>query len=245
MLFLRSLFFTSVMMITVPVWVIPGVLTFPFPFKYRYAYYRQWGVFTIWLLRVVCKLRYDVQGKENIPEGAGIVFSKHQSSWETIALQQIFPPQVWVLKKELLKVPFFGWGLAMLGCVAIDRGKGRHAVKQIVEQGTDRLQKGRWVVVFPEGTRTAPGTKKRYGVGGAVLAEKSGFPVVPVAHNAGEYWPRRGLIKKPGVIQVRIGPVINPNGITAEEIRDRAEQWIESTVAEISTLTDKPATAEA
>jgi 1-acyl-sn-glycerol-3-phosphate acyltransferase len=235
MLLLRSLLFTTVMMVTVPLWAIPGMLTFPFSFKVRYWYFRHWGMFIIWLLRVVCNLKYHVEGHEHIPDRAAIVFCKHQSTWETIALQQIFPPQVWVLKRELLHVPFFGWALWMLDCVAINRGSGRKAVKQLVAQGTDRLQKGRWVVVFPEGTRTAPGQKKRYGIGGAVLAEKSGFPVVPVAHNAGEYWPRRGLVKKPGVIQVRIGPVIDPNGRSAEDIRQQAEDWIESKVEEIST----------
>jgi 1-acyl-sn-glycerol-3-phosphate acyltransferase len=236
MLFLRSLIFTGLMVITVPLFVIPGILLYPFPYRIRYAFFTSWATMIIWLLKRICGLSYRVQGVEHIPKGAAIIFCKHQSAWETIALQRIFPPQVWVLKRELLWVPFFGWALKMIESVGIDRGSGRKAITEIVTQGTQRLQNGRWVVVFPEGTRVAPGQRKRYGVGGGVLAEKSGFPVVPVAHNAGEFWPRRGLMKKPGVIQVIIGPVIESKGRTAAEITQLAEDWIEAKVGEISTL---------
>jgi 1-acyl-sn-glycerol-3-phosphate acyltransferase len=199
----------------------------------------------IWLLRVLCNLKYEVQGQQNIPDGAAIIFCKHQSTWETLALQQIFPPQVWVLKRELFWVPFFGWALMSLGSVGIDRKSGRKAIRQIVKQGAYRLKQGRWIVIFPEGTRVAPGVRKRYGIGGAVLAEHSGFPVVPVAHNAGEFWPRRGLLKKPGTIKVVIGEPIQTNGRSAEEINKLAEEWIEATVAEISTFNQKSTAAEA
>lgn len=188
----------------------------------------------IWTLGTVCRLKYEVSGRENIPDGAGIIFCKHQSAWETLALQQMFPPQVWVLKRELFWVPVFGWVLYFLGSIGIDRKAGRKAVNQIVEQGIDRLKQGRWIVIFPEGTRVAPGKRKRYGIGGAVLAERSGYPVVPVAHNSGEFWPRRGLLKKPGTIKVVIGEPIETKGRTADEINKIAEQWIENTVEEIS-----------
>ena len=225
------------MMITVPIFSIAGtLLLYPFSFKVRYGFYRQWGVMVLWLLKVLCRLDFEVHGKNNIPNGASIIFCKHQSAWETIALQSIFPPQVWVLKHELIWVPFFGWSLAQLESVAIARGSGRKAVSQIVEQGTDRLKKGRCVVVFPEGTRIAPGLKKKYGIGGSILAERSGFPVVPVAHNAGEYWPRRGLIKKPGTIKVVIGKPIDSSKHSATQINELAKQWIDATVDEISTL---------
>ena len=236
MLFIRSLLFTGLMIGTVPLFVIPGVVLYPFPYRARYAFFTSWATMVIWLLKVLYELRYQVQGAENIPQGPAIIFSKHQSAWETIALQRIFPPQVWVLKRELLWVPFFGWALKMLESVGIDRGSGRKAITEIINQGTQRLQRGRWVVVFPEGTRVAPGQRKRYGIGGGLLAEKSGFPVVPVAHNAGEYWPRRGFLKKPGVIQVVIGPVIESKHRDATEITQLAEDWIETKVAEISTL---------
>jgi 1-acyl-sn-glycerol-3-phosphate acyltransferase len=236
MLWFRSVLFTAIMIISVPFYAFVGILFLPLPFPQRYGYFRRWGVIMVWLLGVLCKLKYEVTGRENIPKGAGIIFSKHQSAWETFALQQFFPPQVWVLKRELFWVPVFGWVLFLLGSIGIDRKSGRKAVNQIVVQGIDRLQKGRWIVIFPEGTRVAPGKRKRYGIGGAVLAERSGYPVVPVAHNSGEYWPRRGLLKKPGTIKVVIGEPIDTKGLRAEEINKIAEEWIETTVAEISTL---------
>ena len=244
MIWLRSMIFTGFMIVSVPFYALVGALALPLPFPLRYGYFRRWARMMIWLLGVVCKLKFEVQGKENIPEGAAIIFSKHQSTWETFALQQIFPPQVWVVKRELFWVPFFGWALMALGSVGIDRKAGRKAIRQIVEQGTRRLQQGRWIVIFPEGTRMAPGARKRYGIGGAVLAENSGYPVVPVAHNAGEYWPRRGLLKKPGTIKVVIGEPIQTKGRSAEEINKLAEQWIEAKVEEISTLNKNSAEPE-
>ncbi|MCC6302854.1 MAG: 1-acyl-sn-glycerol-3-phosphate acyltransferase [Gammaproteobacteria bacterium] len=204
-----------------------AVLTFPFPFTVRYAFITRWARFNLWWLRLTCRLDYQVRGRENIPVGNAIVFCKHQSAWETLALQKIFPPQVWLLKRELLWVPFFGWGLAMLEPIAIDRRAGRKAVEQLVTQGGERLANGRWVVIFPEGTRVPPGQTGRYGIGGAVLAAKSGYPVVPVAHNAGEFWPRRGFIKRPGTITVVVGPAIESQGKTAEMIKEEAREWIE------------------
>jgi len=142
-------------------------------------------------------------------------------------MQQIFPLQTWVLKRELLWIPFFGWGLAMTRPIAIDRAAGKKALKQVLEQGIDRLKQGIWVVVFPEGTRTPYGSKKSYAVGGAMLAEKSGHPVVPVAHNAGKYWPKVGLIK-PGTITLSIGPTISTKDKNTKEINKLSEDWIES-----------------
>jgi 1-acyl-sn-glycerol-3-phosphate acyltransferase len=236
MLYLRSLIFTTIMIVTNPLFVIPGYLLIPFPFSVRYAFYSRWAVLNIWLLKVICNLRYEVQGAENIPQHGAIIFSKHQSAWETLAIQVIFPPVVWVLKRELLWIPIFGWALMMLDSIGIDRSSGRKAVQQIISKGTQRLQKGRLVVIFPEGTRMAPGQRKKYGIGGAVLAEHSGYPVVPMAHNAGEYWRRRDVIKHPGVIKVVIGPAIETKGRSAAEINKMAEEWIESTMDKITTL---------
>lgn len=235
MLFFRSFLFAVGMWLSTLIIAPLAVLTFPFPFTARYAFITQWARFNLWWLRLSCGLRYVVHGRDNIPAGNAIVFCKHQSAWETLALQSIFPPQVWLLKRELLWVPFFGWGLAMLEPIAIDRRAGRKAVEQLVRQGRERLADGRWVVVFPEGTRVAPGQTGRYGIGGAVLAAASGYPVVPVAHNAGEFWPRRGFIKRPGTITVVVGPVIDPHGKDAETIKEEAKEWIERNSRELST----------
>ncbi len=215
------------MFVTVALYAPLAILTFPLAPLARYDIIRQWARFMIWLLAWLCGLRYRVEGREHLPKLPAIIISKHQSSWETLAYQQIFPPHVWVLKRELLWVPFFGWGLAMTQPIAIDRGSGRQAVEQIIGQGRQRLETGRWVVVFPEGTRVAPGQRRRFGLGGAVLASATGYPVVPVAHNAGSFWPRRGFIKKPGTIRVVIGPVIETRGKTPEQINRETQAWIE------------------
>ena len=236
MIYIRSLLFSFVMLATIPMMVLPAMFLMPFPYSVRYGFITQWATFIIWILRLICNIDMQVTGKENIPAQSAIIFSKHQSTWETIALQTIFPPQVWVIKKELLWLPFFGWALWMLESIAIDRSSGRKAVNQIAEKGIQRLKKGRWIVIFPEGTRTAPGTRKRYGVGGAILAERSGYPVVPVAHNAGEYWGKRSFLKKPGTIKLVIGPVVETKGKTAQQINSEVENWIETTMQEITTL---------
>lgn len=200
--------------------------TFPFPFRLRYKFISQWARFNLWWLKLTCGLTYQVDGRENIPNEPAIVFCKHQSAWETLALQEIFPPQIWLMKRELLWIPFFGWGLAMLDPIAIDRNAGRRALRQLVEQGTQRLRTGRWVVIFPEGTRLAPGAHQRFLPGGAKLAQESGFPVVPVAHNAGCFWPRKSFLKRPGVIRVVVGPIIQSAGKSTSEINQQAEKWI-------------------
>lgn len=236
MIHLRSLLFSTGMLVSMVFFSLAGILLFllfvPFPVRYRIT--TRWGRFTIWWLKVTCGIDYRVEGRENIPEGPAIVFSKHQSTWETLALQQIFPPQVWVLKRELMWLPLFGWTMATLKPIAIDRSAGRKAVNKIVEIGTRRLHSGLWVVIFPEGTRVPPGETRRYGIGGAVLAEKSGYPVVPVAHNAGEFWPRRAFLKRPGTIRVVIGPPIESKGRTAAEINRLAREWIEQAMGRIA-----------
>lgn len=204
------------------------LLTFPFSFETRYRFVSFWTRFNLWWLERTCKLGFSVEGKENLPGGNAIAMVKHQSAWETLGLQVILPPQVWIIKQELLRVPFFGWGLAMLQPIALDRNAGRRALEQLVQQGGDRLRQGRWVVVFPEGTRVAPGAKGQYHPGGALLAARTGFPVVPIAHNAGRYWRRRGFIKYPGTIRVVIGPAVETRGRKAREILRDVESSIES-----------------
>ena len=161
----------------------------------------------MWLAKILCGLDWVVEGRENIPrEGAHISMWKHTSAWETMAQMVVMPPQAWVLKREILWIPLVGWATWMLKCIAIDRGAGHRAVNQVLDQGRDRLAAGIWVLIFPEGTRMAPGETRKYGVSGALLASQSGVKIVPVAHNAGDFWPRRGLLKKPGLIRVVIGP---------------------------------------
>lgn len=231
---IRSLLFSITMILATILVTVALVVVSPAPFIVRSRVARAYARFMVSAAKSLCGISYQVKGRENIPEGAAIIFSKHQSTWETYALQLFFPAQTWVLKRELMWVPFFGWGLAVLKSIAIDRSSGRKAVKQIVELGKNRLDEGIWITVFPEGTRVAPGEYKRWGIGGAILAEKTGYPIVPVAHNAGEYWGRRKFVKKPGTIQVIIGPVFETNGLKASEINQRVEEWMTNSMATIS-----------
>lgn len=202
---------------------------------------QSWGRTNLWLMRVICGLKYRIRGAENLPRNAAIIMSKHQSSWETISLKGLLrKEQSWILKRELMWVPIFGWALASVPTIAINRKAGRQALKQVIRQGTELLDGGRLVVVFPEGTRTAPGEKRKYGIGGAMLAEKSGYPVVPIAHNAGVFWKRRGLKKHPGTIDVVVGEPIETKGRKAGEINQLVESWVEARVAELpSRITEK------
>ena len=178
-------------------------------------------------LRVMCGLRYSVEGYENLPPGNHVIFMKHSSTWETYAIMILFPPHVWVMKREILWIPFVGWGCMLARCIAIDRKAGN----QVLAQGKDRMDRfGAWVMVFPEGTRMAPGETRRYGSSGTLLAAQEGRKIVPVAHNAGYFWPRRGLLKKRGTIRVIIGPPIDPAGRDAREVNEEAQAWIESHV---------------
>lgn len=195
---------------------------------------RSWGVINLWLLKTICKLDYHVTGMENIGERNAIVFSKHQSTWETISLHVIVPLGRWVFKRELLRIPLFGWALACTDPIAIDRSAGRAAVNQLVMRGSEKLRRGKWINIFPEGTRTAPGIDSKYKMGGAILAAESGYPVIPIAHNAGEYWPRHSFIKWPGTIEVRVGPYIESEGRKPDEIMQQARAWIENAMRDIS-----------
>lgn len=234
MLFLRSLLFYIGFLFSALIFSVSAFLLLALPLRQRYQMLGQWPRFVIWWLEKTCLLNFSVDGLENLPNTAAIVLSKHQSAWETIAFQTIFPVYVLLLKRELLRIPMFGWALASLQPIAIDRQNLRKSMQQIVEQGQRHLAQGFWLVIYPEGTRVAPGEKKRYGIGGAMLAAESGYPVVPVAHNSGEFWPPRGFIKYPGTIRVIIGPVIESKGKSAREINGLAEEWIEETMRKIS-----------
>ena len=223
----RSILFNLGMLIITPIFSVLAILLFPLPAVTHSRIVSSWAYLAMLWLKVTCGLSFRVIGKENIPYQACIVLAKHQSAWETIAFQVIFPPQIWVMKRSLLLIPFLGWAFAALKAIAIDRGAGREALKQMVDQGKDRLAKGLWVVIFPEGTRIAPGKKGKYHIGGAWLATHTQATVVPVAHNAGEFWRKNSFIKTPGVITVSIGKPINTSGLKPDELNHMVENWIE------------------
>ncbi|MBS0286492.1 MAG: 1-acyl-sn-glycerol-3-phosphate acyltransferase [Proteobacteria bacterium] len=228
-LMMRSiLFFVGQAFMAIFVFLI-GFLLFPFPYIVRYRFITLWSHFVIWWAKVICGIHYQVQGKELLPKENGIILCNHQSAWETLFLQTLLPPQTWVLKKQLLTIPFFGWGLAMLEPIAIDRSKSS-SIKQLLNQGKKLLSKGRWVIIFPEGQRRAVGENGKFSRSGAVLAKESGYKIVPLAHNAGICWPRNAFIKKPGTICVVIGPYLDPKHLSADEIQQKAQSWIESTM---------------
>jgi 1-acyl-sn-glycerol-3-phosphate acyltransferase len=228
---LGSICFTLYLFVSVPIYGTLVLLTAPFPRRVSYRASLLWVDSVLWLLRVLCRLDYRVEGIENLSAGNGIVLLKHSSAWETIAQLRIFPEQTWVLKRELMWVPVFGWVLWLLQPIAIDRRGGGAAVQQVLEQGRARLAAGLWVMIFPEGTRMPVGETRRYGMSGALLAAAEGLPVVPVAHNAGYFWPRRGWLKKPGTIRVVIGPPIETQGVEPRAVNERAQQWVEETLA--------------
>ncbi|MGH8597181.1 MAG: lysophospholipid acyltransferase family protein [Gammaproteobacteria bacterium] len=199
------------------------------PLRSRYYIVIQWSRFVLWWLRVTCGLHWRVTGIEHIPNEAGVILCKHQSAWETMALQFVFPPHSQVVKRELLWVPFFGWGLASLSPIAIDRAAGATALRVVLREGKRRIKTGWWILLFPEGTRVAIGRPGKYAASGAALAIQAQCPLVPVAHNAGLFWPRQALRKRPGTIELVIGPPLYPDGRTAAALTVAAEEWIEAT----------------
>lgn len=237
-IFIRSLLQATIYIGSTVIWALVSMLSAPLPYRHRYWLITRWTHFNLWVLERLCRIRVEVQGLENIPPGGGVVMAKHQSAWETLALQRWFVPQTWVLKRELLRLPLFGWSIALLDPIAIDRGSAASAIRQLSRQGAERLAEGRWVVVFPEGTRVPPGTRGHYQAGGAMLAERTQAVVVPVAHNAGHCWGRNSFLKHPGVIQVRIGPPIDSQGKRASEIIRLVEEWIEAQMLEIDPPAD-------
>jgi len=236
MILIRSSFYFLMMVISIIIFgVFASTLGWLLPIHQRDKLATQWGRLNLWLLKVICNLDYKITGIENLPESSAIIMSKHQSTWETISLRGLLPPaQTWVLKQELMRIPIFGWALATVSPIAIDRKAGKKAAKQIIEQGSQRLKEGRFVIIFPEGTRTAPGEKKKYGIGGGLLAEKSGYPVIPIAHNAGSFWRRRGINKYPGTIEVVIGPALDTKDKKASHITRDVQEWIENEMEKLS-----------
>jgi 1-acyl-sn-glycerol-3-phosphate acyltransferase len=230
---IRSVIFAVLQTALTIFFSVVALFSLPFSVHTRYRLITGYNYIVIWLARGVLGIRYVVEGLEHLPKQPAIILAKHQSAWETVAFLFLFPPVSPVIKQELLNVPFFGWAFRLLNPIAIDRGAGREALKQIVRQGKERLESGFWVLVFPEGTRVAPGEKGRYGIGGSWLAAETGTPIVPVAHNAGEVWPKNAFIKRPGTVTVRIGPIMPTEGRTAAELTRAVETWIETEMARL------------
>ncbi len=211
--------------------LILGMLT---TFKIRWKIGYAWCAIIGWITKVTCGLTFEVEGLETIdPNRPAIIMSNHQSAWETLALRYILPPHSVVIKRELLYFPIWGWSLLTLKSIVINRKNQRASLRSLLEQGTKYLNEGLSVLVFPEGTRAGAREVLQFNIGGAMLAHKTGFPVIPVAHNAGDFWPRYSFFKYPGVIKVKIGPVIESKGRKAAEINAEAEAWIRQAMKEM------------
>ena len=235
MQWIRSLVFTGLLFLTTGFFGVIVLISalLPLTLEQRYAIPRAWGKVCTWMAGAVCNLRYTIEGQENLPSQPFISLWKHSSAWETMAQMFVVPPASWLLKREVIWIPIVGWAVSTYKPIAINRRAGHSAVNQVVAQGRERLAAGMGVIVYPEGTRVAPGQTRKYGISGALLACETGTPVVPIAHNSGYYWRRRSLFKKAGTIRVVIGPAIDPTGLTPREVNERAQQWIEAKVAEI------------
>ncbi len=230
---LRNLLFLLFQLVVTPFYAATFLLMFWLPRVPRYMIARSWCKVNLYAARALCGVRWQVIGAENIPTTPHVIMCKHSSTWETLALNLYFPPLAFVAKKELLKIPFFGWGFALSSPITIDRKAGRDAMDQIVEQGRARFSQGFWIVIYPEGTRIRAGTRARYKTGGARLALALPAPILPIAHNAGYLWPKGVLGKKPGTITMSIGKPIATAGMTLSALNDAVEAWIEDEVARL------------
>jgi len=211
-------------------------LLFFAPLRVRVGVVHMWIASSLFFLRLFCGLTHEVEGLENIPEDGFIVMSRHSSTWETISIQRFFRPMIWVVKRELTWIPFFGWALRAMNAIALNRGTGRKAINQLVTESRKHMDRGRILMLFPEGTRVPPGERKPFKLGGAIVSQQTGYAILPIAHNAGEYWPRHSWIKWPGKIRMVIGKPIDPAGKTPEQIIGEVEKWI---LAECERISDK------
>lgn len=231
---LRSALFYLGLGVLTPLFAVPLLAAWPLPFAVREGIARGWCRAVLAWLRLTCGVRHRVEGRENLPDRPAVILSRHQSAWETIAFRAVFPAHLtWVFKRVLFRIPFYGWSLYALEEIGIDRGSAREALRQVEADGAEHLAGGRWVVIFPEGTRTPPGETGKFAKGGARLAVAAGAPVVPVALNSGRCWPRSDWRKRPGTITLRIGPSIDPEGLSADEVNRRARDWILAQQAEL------------
>ena len=237
MLTIRSLLFTLSLFVSSIIGGTLVLLIFWAPFSWKWALARGWAGYNLWAGRILCGMRVITEGSENLPDEPSVALIKHTTAMETYWQIWALPPQVWVLKRELLLIPLFGWGVGLvMKPIAINRKAGGPAVRQVIRQGRERLAAGFWISIFPEGTRVPPGQTRRYGISGAAVAAEAGCPIVPVAHNAGDFWPRRGLHKEPGTIRFCIGPPIDSRGQSPKETNLLAQEWIENKMREISAV---------
>jgi 1-acyl-sn-glycerol-3-phosphate acyltransferase len=232
--YLRSLIYTAMLFLTTAFYAVVVILLMWLPPARLYAVPRIWARTNLWLLKAICGLDYRIDGAEHLPSEPFISMWKHSSTWETIAQMVLVPRAAWLLKREILWIPLLGWAVARFHPIAIDRKAGASAVNQVVTQGRQRLSEGLGVIIYPEGTRVGPGETRKFGMSGALLATQSGAPLVPIAHDSGYYWRRRGLFKRPGVIRVVIGPPIETVNLAPREITERTKIWIDSKVAELA-----------
>lgn len=238
---IRSAIFGAIVPIFTVFWSVICVLSWPLPLRIRHRVVMVWTNSVVKILKVICCIDYQIEGAENIPlDRNGIVMSKHQSAWETFYLPGLFDRTAIILKHELLWVPFFGWGMATIEPIMINRNDKSSAMTQIISKGRKFLEQGRWILVFPEGTRIPSGKVGKYRLGAARLAVETGYPVLPVAHNAGRYWSRRKFVKTPGTVHLVFGPLIESTGKTAEEVLALTKDWIETTMHRIDASSYKP-----
>jgi 1-acyl-sn-glycerol-3-phosphate acyltransferase len=234
MLALRSVLFLLFQAVTVVPYGILCLLMAPLPLHVRYRVTTGWPRIVLWAARVICGIRWQVKGWENLPNGPAVLLSKHQSTWETFFYISYMPKELcFVFKRELLWVPFFGWGIGLLKMIHIDRSQGRDAFESVVQQGQRKLDEGRWIIMFPEGTRIPRGRRGKYKSGGSRLAIRTAAPVIPLAVNSATCWPKRPWIKRPGLITVSIGPPIASDGLSPDQLSTEVEHWIEAEMRRI------------
>ncbi len=233
MRYVRSALYLLVLVVVTPPYSFFVIASGWLPRLWRWRVISWWPRFATWLARWLLGITYEVEGRENIPDAPCVILSKHQSAWETLAYNGVFPPHVYVLKRELFWIPFLGWGLALYSPIGINRSNPKLAMQRVIDQGRERFKQGFFIMMFPEGTRVAVGTRKAYRSGGAILAKQLGVCVLPVAHNAGLFWPRNSFLKFPGKVTVRIGAPIESADKSPEQLMRQVEQWVETQVAEL------------
>jgi 1-acyl-sn-glycerol-3-phosphate acyltransferase len=232
---IRSALFMLFQAVTVVPYALLCLLIAPLPLHWRYRITIGWPRMVLWAARVLCGVRWQVRGWENLPDAPVVLLSKHQSTWETFFYVSYMPRELcFVFKRELLWVPFFGWGIGLLKMIHIDRSQGRDAFESVVRQGRRKLDEGRWIIMFPEGTRTPVGSQGKYKSGGARLATRTGTPIVPIAVNSGECWPKKRFVLTPGLITVSIGRPIPVEGRDVDAVNTEVERWIEAEMRRIS-----------
>ena len=231
---IRAIIYYIILFITSLIWFSAILLTRPFSKTAVYCIIASWSRQAAWWCKVICGLSYEIEGAENFNKVPAIFFVKHQSAWETFTLAGILPCSVFVVKRSLLMIPFVGWGMAFAKYIAINRKAGHSAFKYVLNQGAEHLKQGHSIVIFPEGTRVAPKTYPEFHKSGAALAKATGYPVIPIAHNAGSFWKRRAFIKKPGTIKMIVGePIPTKNGVSTEQLRNMTHSWMQKQMKKI------------